>query len=159
MATTTNTAKPSFTLRAAQPADLPDVRALMLRTFEEDFGYGYNPDGDVTSLTYPNGQTVTRGYDAANRLTSVTDWLGHTTMMSADADGDTAAVTYGNGVVAAATFDNADQVSAITDTGSAGTPLVSFGYIRSAPFCAHWSAMRLSICDSIICAALFGPWM
>jgi GNAT superfamily N-acetyltransferase len=37
------TATPAFAVRAATSADLPAARALMLRTFEEDFGYGYNP--------------------------------------------------------------------------------------------------------------------
>lgn len=41
-----------FTIRRARPADLPAVRALMLRTFEQDFGYGYRPEfhSDVDDL-------------------------------------------------------------------------------------------------------------
>ena len=33
-----------YALRPAQSADLTAARALMIRTFEEDFGYGYNPE-------------------------------------------------------------------------------------------------------------------
>lgn len=42
----------AFITRLAETADLTAVRALMLRTFEEDFGYGYNPDfhADVDDL-------------------------------------------------------------------------------------------------------------
>ena len=35
---------PGYTVRTAQPADLTAIRALMIRTFEEDFGYGYKPE-------------------------------------------------------------------------------------------------------------------
>lgn len=33
-----------FTVRAARVADIPAVRALMVRTFDLDFGYGYRPE-------------------------------------------------------------------------------------------------------------------
>lgn len=48
----TSARRPTFTIRPAEPSDLDDVRALMLRTFEQDFGYGYNPDyhGDVDDM-------------------------------------------------------------------------------------------------------------
>ncbi len=41
-----------YSVRAAQPADLTAARALMIRTFEEDFGYGYKPEfhADVDDL-------------------------------------------------------------------------------------------------------------
>jgi ribosomal protein S18 acetylase RimI-like enzyme len=41
-----------YAIRPATPADLPGVRALMLRTFQQDFGYGYNPayHADVDDL-------------------------------------------------------------------------------------------------------------
>lgn len=42
----------AFQIRPALPADLPAARALMIRTFEQDFGYGYNPafHADVDDL-------------------------------------------------------------------------------------------------------------
>ena len=45
-------ARGGFVVRAAGPADLAAVRALMIRTFEEDFGYGYQPEyhADVDDL-------------------------------------------------------------------------------------------------------------
>jgi GNAT superfamily N-acetyltransferase len=41
-----------FAVRAALPDDLAAARALMIRTFEEDFGYGYTPayHADVDDL-------------------------------------------------------------------------------------------------------------
>ena len=40
-------ATPGYSVRAAQLADLAAIRALMIRTFEEDFGYGYKPEFHV----------------------------------------------------------------------------------------------------------------
>ncbi len=44
--------RPGFSVRAAGTGDLAAARALMLRTFEEDFGYGYTPEfhADVDDL-------------------------------------------------------------------------------------------------------------
>jgi len=48
----------------------------------------------VTTLAYPNGQSVTKTYDSLVRLSSVTDWLANTTDFSYDADSDlTGAIT------------------------------------------------------------------
>jgi GNAT superfamily N-acetyltransferase len=33
-----------FSIRRARPEDVPETRALMIRTFEQDFGYGYRPE-------------------------------------------------------------------------------------------------------------------
>jgi len=93
--------------------------------------YGYDLNGHVTSLGYPNGKTVTRKYDSAGRLIGVTDWNGKTTTITPDADGNTATETYGNGVVAAATFDATGRVTNISDSGPAGA-LASFAYTRDA---------------------------
>ena len=42
----------TFTIRPATPDDVAPARALMIRTFEEDFGYGYRPEfhADVDDL-------------------------------------------------------------------------------------------------------------
>jgi len=36
-------ASPGLTVRPAVPADVPAIRAFMLRIFEQDYGYGYQP--------------------------------------------------------------------------------------------------------------------
>ena len=38
------TPAPTYTIRVAGPGDVAAARALMIRTFEEDFGYGYKPE-------------------------------------------------------------------------------------------------------------------
>ncbi len=47
-----HTSGPGFSIRAPQSGDLAAARALMIRTFEEDFGYGYKPEyhADVDDL-------------------------------------------------------------------------------------------------------------
>jgi YD repeat-containing protein len=51
--------------------------------------YGYNAQGDVVSITEPNGPpfTTTNSYDAARRLTTTTAANGLTTTYSYDANG------------------------------------------------------------------------
>ncbi len=93
-------------------------------------GYGYDPAGLLTTLTYPNGQNVTRTYDGAGQLTAVSDWLGNTTKFSYDADGNLTTEAYPNGVTATSTFDAADQLLSITDSTAAST-LASFTYTRN----------------------------
>jgi RHS repeat-associated protein len=92
-------------------------------------GYGYDLAGQLTSLIYPNGKTVTRSYDPAGQLASVTDWLGNTTTFGHDPDANLTTEAYPNGVTTAASFDNADQLTSITDTNGA-TNLASFTYTR-----------------------------
>ncbi len=60
----------------------------------ESIGYEYNLGGEQTELTYPNKDTVTRGYDNVGRLQSITDWLGHETKISYDPDSDMTAMTF-----------------------------------------------------------------
>ncbi len=36
--------------------------------------YEYNLDNQPTKIEYPNKKSITRAYDKANRLESVTDW-------------------------------------------------------------------------------------
>ncbi len=56
--------------------------------------YAYNLDNQPTTITYPNGESVTRAYDHAERLTEVTDWKGNTTQFKYDADSDLTATVY-----------------------------------------------------------------
>jgi RHS repeat-associated protein len=92
-------------------------------------GYGYDLNGNTTSITYPNGHTVSRTYDAANRLTGVADWLGNTTTITPDRDGNTSSIAYGNGVTAAQTFNRADHLTGISDA-KGGSTVASFAYTR-----------------------------
>jgi RHS repeat-associated protein len=89
--------------------------------------YSDDLDGNLTTLTYPNGKQVTRSFNAASQLASVTDWLGKTTSFGYDPNGNLMGENYPNGVTAASSYDNADQLTSIADKSSA-TTLASFGY-------------------------------
>jgi RHS repeat-associated protein len=91
--------------------------------------YEYDLDGQLITLTYPNGKTVSRSYDAAGHLESVTDWLGNTTRFAYDADANLTGEQYPNGVNTQFTYDDADRVAGITDTNG-GDTLASFSYTR-----------------------------
>jgi RHS repeat-associated protein len=105
--------------------------------------YAYDLRGDLTQLTYLPGtncasspastyHTVTRGFDAAGRLTTVQDWAGNTITMAYDADSNLVSTTFptsGTAVVDSATFDNADRLTGLSDAKGA-TTIASFGYTR-----------------------------
>ena len=94
-------------------------------------GYQYDLDSHPTAITYPNGKTVARGYDAAGHLTGVTDWLGHTTTFSYDASSNLSEEQYPSGVTTQLNHDNADRLIAMSDAGG-GHTLASFNYTRDA---------------------------
>jgi YD repeat-containing protein len=73
---------------------------------------------------------VTRVYDAAGRLASITDWLTHKTTFTVDADSNVSAIGYANGVTATSVFDRVDQLTSITHKTSSGSTLASFTYTR-----------------------------
>ena len=79
-----------------------------------------------------NTKSAARGYDNAGPLTSVTDWLGHTTTTTPEADGNTTSATFGNAEEATNIFDAVDQMSATTVAGLTGITLASLTYIRDA---------------------------
>jgi len=75
----------------------------------------------------PGGKTVAYGYDAVNRLTSVTDWRGGVTTMNYDAVGRTNVTTYTNGIIAGYSYDAANHPLGLVYSGQ-GATLGSFGY-------------------------------
>jgi len=106
--------------------------------------YDYDLAGHITGIHYPNvvlpgpddeppvqQGTVTRGYDSAGRLASVTDWLGKTTRFTYDADGNLVREAFPNAVTTATTYDAAGRSTRITTTGPTGT-LLDLPYTRTA---------------------------
>jgi RHS repeat-associated protein len=96
-------------------------------------GYGWNLRGLVTSIVYPNSLgTVTRAYDNAGRLASVTDWLSHTTTSGYDPDSNLTSQINPNGTTNTTSFDRAGQTATISDapTATPASPFVSFNYGR-----------------------------
>ena len=60
--------------------------------------YSYDLNGNRVGITYPGNLTVSNAYDAANRLTSVTDWNTNTTTYSYNAVHSPTNVDYPNNV-------------------------------------------------------------
>src|SRR5260370_31995728 len=99
-------------------------------------GYGYTPDGQVASITYPlppsatwaTSSTVSYGYDNADRLTSMTDFNGNKLAIPDPADGQPTTESLGttSGTITTS-YDNTDSASSITLKNS-GSTLQSFSY-------------------------------
>jgi RHS repeat-associated protein len=99
-------------------------------------GYGYDADGNNSSITYPlpagatwaTSSTVTYGYDHADQLTGVTDFNGHQITIGNAADGQPNSAGLGStGDTITTTYDNTDMPSAISLKNS-GSTLQSFTY-------------------------------
>lgn len=99
-------------------------------------GYGYDPDGDTTSITYPlpaaatwaTTSTVNYGYDHADQLTSITDFNGHQITIGNTTDGLPNSVALGaTGDTISTSYDSTDAASAIALKNSSST-LQSFTY-------------------------------
>lgn len=101
----------------------------------ETVSYGYDDDGRVTTLKYPGptGQlTLTRTYDDAGRMNSITDWLGNTSGFSYDEAGRLETSTQpGAGGATAREYDTAGRLHNISRTAG-GTPQMGFNYGRDA---------------------------
>jgi RHS repeat-associated protein len=107
--------------------------------------YGYDPDSNVTCLSYPNSGTktcatassgtglVTYAFDGAGELTTMTDWLGNATGFAYDHDSNLTTTTLPSGTATsvADTYDNTDALTGTTVTIS-GTPTVLDGLTRNA---------------------------
>jgi RHS repeat-associated protein len=93
--------------------------------------YQDNLDGLVIQFTYPGNLTVTDGYNHADQLISVEDWLGNTFTFGYDADGNltTKTLPVGTSEVDTSAFNAADQLTSITDTEGTST-LFSASYGR-----------------------------
>jgi RHS repeat-associated protein len=94
-------------------------------------GYGYDLRGSLTSLTYPNGHTVSRTYTDAGRLATVSDWLGHIIRFDYNLDGALTAIHDPNGVDETTTYDRADEVVGMSDVKSSVT-LAGYTYSRDS---------------------------
>jgi RHS repeat-associated protein len=95
--------------------------------------YQYDLRNDLTTITYPDGHSVMRGYDDAGRWTSVTDWLGNTTTFAYDPDQNmtTETLPVGAGITDTSTYANNDSLSSISDKHGAST-LFAANYTRDA---------------------------
>lgn len=93
-------------------------------------GYGYTPDGQVSSITYPlpsgatwaTSGTVSYGFDNADRLTSAIDFSGNKITINDTADGLSYSDLLGStGDTIATGYDNTDSPSSIALKNSSST--------------------------------------
>lgn len=90
----------------------------------ETIAYRWDAASNLTKIAYPGGncdaatpvKCVVRGFDPANRLTSVTDWNNQTTTFHPDQHGNYDQITYPAGTtnVDDFSFDEADRLMGIT---------------------------------------------
>ena len=95
--------------------------------------YGYDLDGHLTSIFYPDGTSVAIGYDAAGREVSVTDGLGNETTFDYNADSNLISESFlaTTGDVDRFGYDADDQMVSVDDR-LASTTLFSATYTRDA---------------------------
>ncbi|HET9656648.1 MAG TPA: RHS repeat-associated core domain-containing protein [Kineosporiaceae bacterium] len=91
--------------------------------------YTWDAAGRLTGITYPGNQTLTRGYDNADRLTTVSDWANRTLTYAWAANNTLTSVAYPNGVTTSNTYDATNNLTATTAATGSGTVLdLAYGY-------------------------------
>lgn len=88
----------------------------------------YDKNGNLTALTYPGNKVVTYGYDEADRLTTVTDWLSNVTRYEYTPAGDLYKTIYPNGSTITHSYDKAHRLTSMVDTKADGTLNAVYGY-------------------------------
>lgn len=83
--------------------------------YGKNISYAYDKNGNLTSLTYPDGKIVSYEYDKANRLTKVTDWLSNVTAYEYDSAGNLLKTIYPDGSTILHEYDNANKLKSILD--------------------------------------------
>jgi len=80
----------------------------------DNVSYVYDNNGNVLTVTDQAG-TITRTYDALNRITSVTDTNGNTISYQYDEVSNLKAITYPSGEVVTYTYNLLNQLTKVTD--------------------------------------------
>src|SRR5262249_1895082 len=94
----------------------------------KSFQYTYDALGRPSTLTYPDGEQVTYGYDHAGRLYSLS---GYVTGMFWSPSGQLQQMNYANGTISTFTYDaNREWLTGATVRKSDGTTLytATYGY-------------------------------
>jgi RHS repeat-associated protein len=92
-------------------ASVSRVGVSPVSSFEFPVSYSRDAGGLVTNLVYAPGKTLTRTYDPDGRLSSVSDWLGHTWTFTWDGAGKPTGGTVPGGIVATNHYDAAGRLS------------------------------------------------
>jgi RHS repeat-associated protein len=95
--------------------------------------YWYDLTGNITTIDYPNVGALTRNFDNAGRLSSISDWRtsNNTTSFGYDENNNLTIILYPNNIVSSYTYDSANQIALITDAPFGGSNLASFFYQRT----------------------------
>lgn len=99
-------------------------------SFNLALNYSYNPHGDVTRIysTSVNGVDLTYGYDALNRLGSVTDTHTGTTTYGYDDVGNLAGYTYPNGLTSTYQYDALNRLTNLSTLNSQLSTVANYRY-------------------------------
>jgi YD repeat-containing protein len=88
--------------------------------------YGYDANGNLTTLTYPDGKVARYTYDTANRLQTVTDWLGNSTVHNYDAAGNLFSSQNANGTLTGYQYDAGNLLMALINASATGKIIASY---------------------------------
>lgn len=91
-------------------------------------GYSYNSDGDLQSLTYPDGTALGYTYDPRGLLTSIKQGTIQIAGFTYDQAGSRLGRNLQNGVNTTLTYDNVQRLTSIKDVGPGATSLQRFDY-------------------------------
>jgi RHS repeat-associated protein len=89
--------------------------------FNQMVGYGYDANGNRTSLSLGQATNATYQYDALNRLTQITDSANANVGYAYDATNKLTSRTSPNGVTATYQYDGLDRLTRLTDVASTAT--------------------------------------
>jgi RHS repeat-associated protein len=100
--------------------------------------YGYDNNGNLTSLVYPGGRTVNYTYDGLNHLRTVTDWANHQTTFGYDLAGHLTSIARPNGTYRTINYDAAGEATNILEQMSNTLPIALFGLNWNSNSTAQW---------------------
>ncbi|AGA28668.1 FG-GAP-like repeat-containing protein [Singulisphaera acidiphila] len=109
-----------------QVLHLPTIMDEYTNIYISDYTFGYDANGNRTTVLDPNGHTTTNAYDSLNRLTSVKDPLSHVTTYGYDANGNQATVTDPLGHVTSFAYDDRNRLVSQTAPTGGGTTTYSY---------------------------------
>jgi YD repeat-containing protein len=106
----------------------------------DEMKYAWDPAGNLTSETYPDGHTVTYAYNQLNQMVSVSDYLSHTTNFTYDSAGNLSTITYPNGTTATYGYNSAENLNKIATTNTS-THAVRISRKRASQFAGNGPAV------------------
>jgi len=120
----------TFTNARGQKRDFTYYKNGWLKTATSNevlWSFGYDDNGNLLTMSSSEG-TITRSYDAFNRVTSYTDQNGNTLGYAYDKVGNLTKLTYPNGKSVTYTYDSSNRLQTVTDWN--GIKLVEYRYSR-----------------------------